>query len=94
MNPLRTTQCIALSQPDLDTLQRVFDTICAEQRWLHDSPRARRHARMLIDEYLAGTTNEQLLLAVGRWFASRMPAETSSAAYGDVLALSRAETHP
>lgn len=77
MNPLRSTQCIALSQPDIDTLQRVFDNICAEHHWPRDSEHARRHARMLIDEYLAGTTNEQLLLVVGRWFASRLPAETS-----------------
>lgn len=79
VNPLRSTQCIALSQPDIDTLQRVFDDICAEHRWPRDSARARRHARMLIDEYLAGTTNEQLLLVVGRWFASRL-AETSTSA--------------
>ncbi|WP_202618617.1 MULTISPECIES: hypothetical protein [unclassified Ensifer] len=78
MNPLRSTQCIALSQPDIDTLQRVFDNICAEHHWPRDSEHARRHARMLIDEYLAGTTNEQLLLVVGRWFASRLPAETST----------------
>lgn len=80
MNPLRSTQCIALSQPDIDTLQRVFDRICAEQDWPRDSARARRHARMLIDEYLAGTTNEQLLLVVGHWFASRLPSETSASA--------------
>lgn len=80
VNPLRPTQCIALSQPDLDRLQRVFDTICLEQQWPRESARAHRHARMLIDEYLAGTTNEQLLLVVGRWYASRLGSQTSAVA--------------
>ena len=48
--PLRATQCLALSKGDMERLQRVFDALCLEQGWARDGERARRHARMLIDE--------------------------------------------
>ncbi|WP_104664248.1 hypothetical protein [Ensifer adhaerens] len=53
-------------------LQRVFDTLCIEQGWARDGEPARRHARMLIDDYLAGNTSEGRLLIAGRAFAERL----------------------
>lgn len=76
--PLRVTQCLALSKGDMDTLQRVFDELCLELGWVRDGERARRHARMLIDDYLAGNTNEKRLLIAGRAFAERLRREASS----------------
>ncbi len=53
-------------------LQRVFDALCIEQGWARDGEPARRHARMLIDHYLAGNTSEGRLLIAGRAFAERL----------------------
>ncbi|WP_077960994.1 hypothetical protein [Ensifer adhaerens] len=53
-------------------LQRVFDALCVEQGWARDGEAARRHARMLIDDYLAGNTSEGRLLIAGRAFAERL----------------------
>ncbi|MEI2296936.1 hypothetical protein MKZ91_02455 [Ensifer sp. MJa1] len=76
MAPLRATQCLALSKGDMERLQRVFDAVCLEQGWPRDGDRARRHARMLIDDYLAGNTNEGRLLVAGRAFAERLQRDT------------------
>ncbi|MGE6784614.1 hypothetical protein ACQKGL_19055 [Ensifer adhaerens] len=72
MAPLRATQCLALSKTDMARLQRVFDALCIEQGWARDGEPARRHARMLIDDYLAGNTSEGRLLIAGRAFAERL----------------------
>ena len=69
MAPLRATQCLALSKADMERLQRVFDALCIEQGWARDGEPARRHARMLIDDYLAGNTSEGRLLIAGSAFA-------------------------
>ncbi|MBD9636320.1 hypothetical protein IB277_08415 [Ensifer sp. ENS07] len=53
----------------MERLQRVFDALCIEQGWARDGEPARRHARMLIDDYLAGNTSEGRLLIAGRAFA-------------------------
>jgi len=70
--PLRATQCLALSKADMERLQRVFDALCIEQGWARDGEPARRHARMLIDDYLAGNTSEGRLLIAGRAFAESL----------------------
>ena len=75
--PLRATQCLALSKGDMERLQRVFDALCLEQGWARDGERARRHARMLIDDYLAGNTDEMRLLIAGRAFAERLQSDAS-----------------
>ena len=72
MAPLRATQCLALSKVDMARLQRVFDALCIELGWARDGEPARRHARMLIDDYLAGNTSEGRLLIAGRAFAERL----------------------
>lgn len=58
-------------------LQRVFDVLCIEQGWARDGEPARRHARMLIDDYLAGNTSEGRLLIAGRAYAERLQRDVS-----------------
>ncbi|MGO4621972.1 hypothetical protein AB4Z34_12910 [Ensifer sp. 2YAB10] len=77
MAPLRATQCLALSKVDMARLQRVFDVLCIEQGWARDGEPARRHARMLIDDYLAGNTSEGRLLIAGRAYAERLQRDVS-----------------
>jgi hypothetical protein len=74
---LRATQCLALSKADMARLQRVFDVLCIEQGWARDGEPARRHARMLIDDYLAGNTSEGRLLIAGRAYAERLQRDVS-----------------
>ncbi|WP_342454694.1 hypothetical protein [Sinorhizobium mexicanum] len=71
MRPLQASSDVPLLPEDLSALQRVFDRLCDEHRWPRDSAPARRYARMLIEAYQAGTTNERHLLMAGRLFVSR-----------------------
>ncbi|ABR60227.1 hypothetical protein GOC90_25075 [Sinorhizobium medicae] len=62
---------IALLPEDLDALQRVFDSLCREQRWPRESAQAQRFGRMLIREYQAGTKDETHLFRAGQAFISQ-----------------------